>query len=318
MFGAVSVRAQSRPTPPVVANADECARFGAAVTAFVDHLRDQYHACKQAALTPAGRWVKEVQCGTYAPPECVALSNRYFCEANELRGQVHQCRMQMYANRGKESEEKSLSKRLLASGGLGGAARNALRLGLAKLENPHDKRMEQLRKYADLVKNARAALDPRKPPTERLRGLGELGAGISLRRQPLAQDLLRVAVRGVTDVHQTSLATLLRSINQVSVKIKANETSAADSLRRSRSADIQRRIAARVEEAQRQRRVQQEREAAAAREAERIRRQREAEEERRRNYIPPGWEACSCPGQHAHLGKFVAGRLFHPPGLSCY
>lgn len=45
---------------------------------------------------------------------------------------------------------------------------------------------------------------------------------------------------------------------------------------------------------------------------ERIRRQIEAE------YIPPGWNKCSCPHQHFAIGKVVHGVRYHPPGPSCH
>jgi hypothetical protein len=33
--------------------------------------------------------------------------------------------------------------------------------------------------------------------------------------------------------------------------------------------------------------------------------------------IPSGWVPCSCPSQHAGMGQYFAGTLYHPPGPQC-
>jgi hypothetical protein len=33
--------------------------------------------------------------------------------------------------------------------------------------------------------------------------------------------------------------------------------------------------------------------------------------------IPPGWEACTCPNQHASVGRMISGTLYHAPGPQC-
>jgi hypothetical protein len=34
--------------------------------------------------------------------------------------------------------------------------------------------------------------------------------------------------------------------------------------------------------------------------------------------IPSGWVACDCPAQHASLGRFINGQLYHPPSPKCH
>jgi hypothetical protein len=33
--------------------------------------------------------------------------------------------------------------------------------------------------------------------------------------------------------------------------------------------------------------------------------------------IPAGWEACTCPAQHASIGRYINGTLYHPVGPKC-
>jgi hypothetical protein len=33
--------------------------------------------------------------------------------------------------------------------------------------------------------------------------------------------------------------------------------------------------------------------------------------------IPPGWLACTCPSQHASVGRMINGTLYHAPGPMC-
>jgi hypothetical protein len=312
--------------PEHPASRQECSTFSDEYHNYLNGLQAEYRVCDAANQgVPVAQWRSGYRCstGVHVPPACVELSNQWDCAIQQYSSLQSLCASRIVGNRNANGSDDPSRKALQNAGG-SLASRTALRAAKFLIENGKNEDAkallagaQTLGKYADAAQATKAVSNSNLPAEKRIELLTKLGANTI--KNPLAADLTKTALQGVTNTNKGAITAFQSQLQQFSNQASQKADQPADKTSNERrlarekiNAVISSRNAKAEEELDRLR-VQSQRQRESIRRQEEVIRQQEYEA----NYIPPGWFECRCPYEHSYIGKVVGGIRYHGPGPDC-